>query len=328
MRGTISFEQELRASRLASGQKKGTNSDPMPGSRQNERPWQDDIEQVQQTLREVVRVIASFSGVEIPGLPAGVHDDSAPAPKLNINTLKDRLRNDLEGFSLKTTEELAKRAREQTRAALDAIQNEVGGHIEQAAAELRQELQLPAQVDKLLQPCIEESHARLEKSFSEKFEQLTAGQQQLVQESIQTALGHIQAQMGALEQAVQQVRELKSDSAAQATAALNSTIDRQLAEQQRLIQEKIQSAIGPIQAQVGALEQAVQQVRELKSDSAAQATAALNSTIDHQLAEQQRLIQEKIQSAIGPIQAQMGALEQAVQQVRELKSDSAAQATA
>jgi len=263
---------------------------------------------VQQTLREVLRAIASFSGVEIPGLPAGLQDDSAPGPKLSITTLKDRLRNDLEGFSLKTCEELAKRAREQTRAALDTIQNEVGSHIEQAAAELRKELQLPAQVDKLLQPCMEESEARLEKSVSQKFEQLIAGQQQLIQDSLQSALGSIQSQMSALEQSVRQVRELKADSAAQSSAELNSKIDHQLAEQQRAIHERIQAAVSAIQAQMSALEQSVQQVRELKADSAAQSSAELNSKIDHQLAEQQRLIQEKLQIAVASIQSQMSAL--------------------
>jgi hypothetical protein len=308
MRGTISFEQELRASRLASGQKKGTRSDPAPVPTPNERPWQDDIEQVQQTLREVLRAIASFSGVEIPGLPAGLQGDSAPAPKLSITTLKDRLRNDLEGFSLKTSEELANRAREQTRAALDAIQNEMGGQIEQAAAEVRGELQLPAQVDKLLQPCMQETEARLEKSVSQKFEQLIAGQQQLIQDSLRSALGSIQSQMSALEQSVQQVRELKSDSAAQTSTELNSKIEHQVAEQQRLIQEKLQSAVGVIQAQMSALEQSVQQVRELKSDSAVQSSAELNSKIDHQLAEQQRAIQNSLQTALGSLQTQMSAL--------------------
>ena len=324
MRGTISFEQELRATRLASGQKKGTRSEPAPDSRQDERPWQADVEQLQQTMRDVVRAIASFSGVEIPGLPADVQDDSAAAPKLKISTLKDRLRNDLEGFSLKTTAELAKRAREQTRAALEEIQNEIGGRVEQAAAELREELQLPAQVDKLLRPCVAESEARLQKSVSQKFEELVADQQRLTQDGLQRALGSIQTQVSTLEQSVQQLRELKADSCVpisgeQQNAVLADAmkqyesrfsdelgkVERLLSEQQQSIQERLQSALDSIQAQMSALGRSLQQVRELKADSVVQTSAELNSKIDQHLAEQQQSIQEKIQSALGAFQAQM-----------------------
>ena len=336
MRGTISFEQELRASRLASGQKKGTRSDSAPVPKPNERPWQDDIEQVQQTLREVLGTIASFSGVEIPGLPAGAQDGSAPAPKLSITTLKDRLRNDLEGFSLKTTAELAKKAREQTRAALDAIQNEVGGHIKQAAAELRGELQLPAQVDKLLQPCMEETEARLEKSVSQKFEQLIAGQQQLIQDSLQSALGSIQVQMSALEQSVQQVRELKADSAAQSSAELNSKIEHLLAGQESLIQEKLQSAVGSLQVQMSALvaaelrnqSQAPAQIEKLLEPCVTQAVARLEASfvpnLELLLNEQEQWIQESLQAALNSVQSRMTTLEQAAQQIVELRTEVAA----
>jgi hypothetical protein len=218
MRGLLSLEQELRAARMDSGQKKGNQSNHTPDPKQNERPWQRDIDQVQQTMRELLRIVASLSGVELPGLPPGLQDDAAPPPRLDINTLKDRIRNELEGFSIKTTEELAKRAKEKTRAALDAVQNEVGGLADQVAAEVREKLQLPAQIEKLLEPCVEETAARLEKSFCEKVEHLFAEQKRLVQDTLQAALSSVQTQIGTLEQTVQQIRELKAGSVAQLSA--------------------------------------------------------------------------------------------------------------
>ncbi|HEX5411127.1 MAG TPA: hypothetical protein VFZ27_04630 [Terriglobia bacterium] len=328
MRGILSFEQELRATRLAGGKKKENRSNPASDPNATERPWQVEIEQVQQTLREVLRAVANLSGVEIPGLPADAQDDSASAPRLNINTLKDRLRNDLEGFSLKTTEELAKRAREQTRAALEAVRDEMGGHIEQAATELREGLQLPAQVDKLLQPSIEQSAARLEQSFTQKFEDLRADHERLAQAGLQSALSSLEAQISTLEQNLHQIRELKADSSVQASADLNSKVQALLANQESLIQERLQSAMSSVQAQFTALEENARKTGEVKADSVAQISAELSSKVEHLRTEQQNLIQEKLQSALTSVHARLDAMEQSAQQVRELKTDSDVQISA
>ena len=183
-------------------QKDGAKKKHAPQQTQNERPWQPEIDQMQQTMREVLRAVATLSGVELPGLPSGLKDDDAPPPRLDIKNLKDRFRNDLEGFSIRTTEELAKRAREQTQAALEAVQNEMGGRIEQVATEFRDQMQMPAQVEKLLEPCVEEAATRLENTLSQKVEHLVAEHGQLVQEKLQGMLSSVLGQISALEQAV------------------------------------------------------------------------------------------------------------------------------
>ncbi len=159
----------------------------------------------------MLRAVAGLSGVELPGLPPGLLDDEANPPRLDIRSLKDRIRNDLEGFSIKTTEELTKRAREQAHVALDGFQNEVGESIEKVAAEFRENLHLPAQIEKLLVPCVEDAEARLERSIAQKFEHLVAQHEQSVQEKLQGTLSSVHAQISALEQTVQQVRELQSE---------------------------------------------------------------------------------------------------------------------
>jgi len=138
MRGLLSLDQELRAAHRAKGQKGGSKSNRPSELKETERPWQEDIEQIQQTMRELLRAVAGLSGVELPGLPPGLQDDEGNPPRLDIRSLKDRIRNDLEGFSIKTTEELTKRAREQAHAALNGFQNEVGDSIEKVAAEFRE----------------------------------------------------------------------------------------------------------------------------------------------------------------------------------------------
>jgi hypothetical protein len=276
MKGLLSLDQELRAAHRAKGQKSAPKSNRPFDLKETERPWQPDIDQVHQTMRELLRAVAGLSGVELPGLPPGLLDNEANPPRLDIRSLKDRICNDLEGFSIKTTEDLTKRAREQAHAALDGIQNEVGDSIEQVAAEFRENLHLPAQIEKLLVPCVEDAEARLERLIAQKFEHLVAQHEQLVQEKLQGTLSSVHAQISALEQTVQQVRQLQSEAAAQPSAEQPNAVEQfehLLAENERSVQHRLQATIGPLQAQINTLEQTVQQVRELKADEVAQPSA-------------------------------------------------------
>jgi uncharacterized protein YbjQ (UPF0145 family) len=331
MKGLLSLDQELRAVRRASKQKHVTEPDRPPVSRQTERPWQSDIDSVQQTMREVLRAIAGLSGVELPGLPPGLEDDAAPAPRLDIKTLKDRFRNDLEGFSIRTTEELAKRAKEQTHAALDAVQDEVRGSIDQVAAEFREKLQLPAQIEKVVEPSVKEVVGRLEKSLSQKVERLLAEHEQLVQDRLQGVVNSVQTQIGTFEQTVQQIRDMKADLVAQSSAhqakAL-AEVEALLAKHDQLVQDTIQGLESSVHARIGTLEQTVQQVRELKADSVEQSSvqqAKAAADVEALLAKHERLVQDRLEGMESSVQTRIGTLEQTVQQVRERKADSAAQ---
>jgi hypothetical protein len=286
MRGLFSLEQELRAIRRDNGQKNGNESNHTPDPRETERPWQPDIDRVQQTMLELLRAIASLSGVELPGLPPGLQDDGAPPPRLDIKTLKDRIRNELEGFSIKTTAELAKRAEEQTHAALDAIQNEVGGRIDQVAAEFRERLQRrlePEQIEidvskaskdheKLLEPCVEEAAARLEASFRQKVEHLFAEQEQLVQDRLQGALSSVQAQISTLEQAVQQICELKADLVAQLSAERpNAAVDNAVKKYESRLNNEADGVLGQV---TSGIELSFNNSPETHTKQLAQSTAA------------------------------------------------------
>jgi hypothetical protein len=315
MKGPLSLEQELRATRKVKGPKNTNWSSRTPDPKETERPWQPDIERMQQTMREVLRAIANFSGVELPGLPPGLQDDGALLPRLDIKTLKDRFRNELEGFSIKTTEELTKRAKEQTHAALDAIHNEVGGRIDQVAAEFREKLQDPAQIEKLVEPRIDEAATRLDRSLSQKVEQLVAEHEQLVRDMLQGALSSVQAQISALEQTVQQISELKTDSAAHlsaeqsSVAEVNGRIDQIATQVQEQLQHQVQ----------------IEKLLEPRVDeAAARLEKSLCQKVENLIAEHEQLVQERLQGTVSSFQAQISTLEQTVQQIRELRADSAA----
>lgn len=371
MRGLLSLDQELRAIRKGRDQDSAPRSNRQAGPKETERPWQPEVDQLQHTMREVLRAVAGFSGVELPGLPSEAQGDETLSPSLNLKTLKDRFRNDLEGFSLKTTQELAKRAREQARAALEAVQNEVGGMVDQVAAEFREDLQLPAQIEKLLEPCVEDAETRLASSISQKFDDLVARHEQLVQEKIQATLSSVHAQMSELEQTVQQIRDLKAQSAAQPSSQQPSAadIEQLLVGHERSVQSRLHEALAPVQTQIGTLEQTVQQLRELRVDSASQpSTAEVASRIDelavefreklhdqtkieklfeprieeaaarleksisqkfeNLVAQHEQLVQQKLEGTASSVQAQIRTLEQAVQDVRSLKAELVAQASA
>lgn len=340
MKGLLSLDQELRAIRKPKGQEKTPSfrrsNDPV----ETDRPWQPEIDQVQQTMREVLRAVAGFSGVELPGLPSATRDDQTPAPSLDLKTLKDRFRNDLEGFSIKTTQELATRAREQTRAALEAVQNDVGGMVDKVASEFRENLQLPAQIEKLLEPCVEDAEARLANSISQKFDHLVARHEQLVEEKLQQTVSSVQTQMSALEQAVQQIHDLKAQAAAQQSSQQQGTMDVEqlLAERDRLVQGKLDEALAPVQAQIGTLEATVQQLHDLKAQATAQAAsdqshiAEVSSRVDalaaefygklQDQAEIEKLIEPRVEKATARLEeALLRKVEQLVTQGEQLMQE-------
>ena len=289
MRGLLSLDQELRAVRRLKEQKNTTQPNHPPDQRETEHPWQSDIDQVYQTMREVLRAIASLSGVELPGLPPGLQDDGAPLPRLDIKNLKDRFRNDLEGFSIKITDELAKRARERTHAALDAIQDEVGGRIEQVAAELREQSQLPAQVEKLLEPSFQEAEARLGKSLSQKVEQLFSEQAQLVQERLQKVLSPVQAQTNTVEEAEARLER-----------SLSQKVEHQFTEQEQLARHRLQEALSSVQVQIRTVEGAEARLER-----------SLSQKVERLFSEQNQFVLGRLQEALISVQAQTNTVEEA-----------------
>ncbi len=296
MKETLSLEQELRQVRIFNGKNlKKPSATATPATQTTERPWQQDIDAVQQTMQEVLRTVANLSGVELPGVPHGTQDGGTPIHRLEISTLKDRIRNDLEGYSLKTTAEVAKHARKQTEAVLDEIKGEIGGRIEQVAAEFRENLQLPAQMEKLLEPCVEDAEVRLQKALSQRVENLLSEQDHLAQDKLQGALTSVQTQISTIERTLQEIREMKADSAAQVSAEPPAAnIEELLAKQERMIEERLQRAIEPIQARIVTVE-----------DLAGKMESSLFTRIEHLFSEHEKLVQDKLQDVLGSFQSRI-----------------------
>ncbi len=264
MKATLSLADELRAIRGGPANKvMGPRRVPDPA--ETERPWQADIDRVQQTLQQVLQAISSLSGVELPGTDADPQSPGGFFTRTDFRTLKDRIRNELEAFSVTTTAEISKEAEEQTRAALDAIRTEVSGRIQELVGEYREKLQgqfepeqigidlskqardrvvelvetrtdefarwvwlmckgtgtpIPAQIEKLLEPYVEEASAKLEGEIRQGFQDQLIQQEQYVQEKLQGTVRSLAGQVSTLEQAAQQICERN------ANAVTNSSVER------------------------------------------------------------------------------------------------------
>jgi hypothetical protein len=242
-----------------------------PEGPEDERPWQADIDRLQQNLQEVLQAISRLSGVELPNAGADSRLADGSLPPLDAKTLKDRIRSDLEAFSITTATQISKQAEDQTRTALGAIQNEVSSQIDRVTEEFRERLQgrfeperigldlskqtrdrvaelvearteefarwvwlvckgtgspIPMQIEKLLEPYVEEASAKFEGVIRERVQEQLAQQKQLIQERLQETIGSVEGQISTLEQAAQQICERNADSVTKlSTERLNAAAE-------------------------------------------------------------------------------------------------------
>ena len=228
-----------------------------------DRPWQADIDRLQQTLQEVLSAVSNLSGLELAVGTPDSQDPNNSQPPLDCKSLKDRIRNDLETFAAATASEMAQQAERQTRLALSAIHSEATGQVEKVAKELREKLQsqfepghfeigitqqtqdrvtelvqrrtdefarwvwlmckgtgtsIPAQIESLLEPYVEEATGRLLESFRERFDHQLAEQEQVVRGRLQGSLGLLEQRISDLDQAAKKICEQSAESVAGASA--------------------------------------------------------------------------------------------------------------
>jgi hypothetical protein len=216
------------------------------------RPWQEDIERVQQTMREVLRAIASLSGVELPEVTSDAQNPGGPVPQLDCKTLKDRIRNDLETFSISTASQMAKRAEEQARAALGVVQNEVSGRIEQVAGEFREKLQSRLEPDQLGIDVAKQNQERVTELIQAQTDEFARWVWLMCQ--------------GTGTPIPVRIEQLLAPYVEEATGKLlgnfQQRVEELFAQQEQVIQDKVQGTIGTIQNQIGTLDQSAHEAME------------------------------------------------------------------
>jgi uncharacterized protein (DUF1778 family) len=194
-----------------------------------DRPWKADIDRLQRTVQEMLAAISKLAGVDLTGETPDSEAAYAFHPGLGFKSLKDRIRNDLEAFSVKTVSQMSQQAELQARAALEVIQTEMESRIEKVVDRYRDKLHeqieprqfeinvakqsqervaelvraqtdefarrvrltckgtgtpSPLEIEKLLEPYVEETEGRLRESIRHLLNEKIAEQRQLVEEKI------------------------------------------------------------------------------------------------------------------------------------------------
>jgi hypothetical protein len=294
----------------------------MPETKEGERPWQEDIDRLQQTLQEVLQTISRLSGVELTPAETDPQSGDNSTPQLDCKTLKDRIRTDLEAFAATTASEMARQAERQTRVALAAIHNEATGQVDQVARELREKLHgqfepghfeigitqqtqdriaelvqrrtdefarwvwlmckgtgtpIPIQIEKLLEPYVQEATDRFTEAFRLRFHNQLAEQEQMAQRRLQGTLSSIEGQMNALEQAARNICEQSADSATKLSSDRMNVIAEEAAKHfQDRIREQFESDFNVYQTR---LEQTADAVLEKLQQEEAEKAGSFSSRI-------------------------------------------------
>ena len=345
MKGSFSLADELRA--IRNGSRNDKLARPTPNPEKDEKPWQRDLERMQEEIREMLRSVSFFSGIDAD---SGHQSPDGSVPRLDFNALKDRIRNDLETFSLTTTEELTKRAEEEARAKLEAIESEVQGKIDQVAVELREKLQgqivpedleagitqqtrdrvtemvrartdefaqwvwamckgtdtpVPVQIERMLEPYVNEAIAHYKGSVQRRVEELLAEQEGLIRERLQNLLSSFQGQIASLEQASLQVCEQNADSVArQAAERLNAAADDAARNFESRIGGEVEAAAGRFQSRLEEMtagtQEKLKQQEDLQAEGFSRKLDGLSATVrDQRLSEITGRIEQTAADIIG-----------------------------
>ena len=306
----------------------------MPETSEMDRPWQVEIDRLQQTLQEVVEAISNLSGVPLADGAASL-PSSSQSP-LDHKSLKDRIRNDLESFASVTAAEMARQAERQTRIALAALQSEANGQAEQVARELREKFKaqfepgnfeigithqtqdrvtelvqrrtdefarwvwlmckgtgtsIPVEIEKLLEPYVEQATGQLSESFRVRFDAQLAEKEQEARQRLQGTLRTLQEQVDALDQTAKRISEQNADSMAMFSAdRLNGLAEEAIQGIRTRIRQELENDFASLHARLETtaegLRQQLQQEEADKIGNLGSRMALLESEIKERTAAQ------------------------------------------
>lgn len=292
MKGPLSFAQELRSIRRRDSSK---GSSQVPELGDTERPWQVDINQMQQTLQEVLQVVSQVSGVELQGVNA-TQNDGQSVTQLDRETLKHQIRKDLETFSATATADLTKQAEEQTLAALGAVQEEVRAQIDQAANEFREQLQGRLQAEQLQVDLAQQSRKRVSALIENQTDEFA----RWVWITCKGTGTPIPAQIEKL------LEPYAEEALVKFTGSLQQRVQDLLAGQEQTVQGWLQRTATSLKNKIGSLEQASLQMCQRNADEVTkQSTERLSAMSEEAARNLQRRIEDEVETALGRFQTRL-----------------------
>ncbi|HET9178100.1 MAG TPA: hypothetical protein VFQ24_07055 [Terriglobia bacterium] len=256
MNTPLSLVQELRGIR---GGQKHSQSDLeglLSEIREARREWQDQLDQAQKLLHDLLGSVAELSGIELPGMAIGSQKDGEGSLRLGFKTLKDRIRNELEGFASKSAAEVAKQVHDKSSVVLEPLEKEMQSRMDRLAEEFRGKLKtrLESEQDELAKQVKVQAEEVLQakmKDFAEWISLMTEGSVSSIPAELQKSL----------EPHVEQVKD-----------SLKNSFQQQLAmvmkESERAVQSKVEAIKNEIQTLTAGLSDQARAACSQSSESA------------------------------------------------------------
>ena len=292
MKGPISLAQELRAIR-SGGSSKVSRAVPEP--EEAARPWQADIDRMQQALQDVLQAVSQLSGVELRGVDANPDGGQAES-QLDRGTLKDQIRNDLEAFSSATTANIIKQAEEQVRATLGAVQEDVSGQIDHVTREFQAEMQGRLDLEQLQVDFAQQSKDRVAELIQVRTDEFA----RWVWLTCKGTGAPIPSQIEKL------LEPYAEEALAKFTGGFQQRVQQLFGEHEQMVQGRLQSTTRSLESQVSALEQSSLQIFERNADTVAKQLAErLRATAEEDARSFQRRSEEEIDAAVRRFRAHL-----------------------
>ncbi len=202
MNTPLSLVQELRG--IRGGQKH--NQSDLEGLlseiREARREWQEQVDQAQNLLHELMASVAELSGVELPGIAGGTKQGGDGSLRLGFKTLKDRIKNELDGYASTSAAEVVKSAQGRSAVLLEPLEKELDARMDNLAEEFRGKLQ--ARLEREQDNLAAQVKARAEEVLQDKMNEFAEWIKLMTEGTVSAIPAEVQK---SLEPHVEQVKE-------------------------------------------------------------------------------------------------------------------------
>jgi hypothetical protein len=264
MNTPLSLVQELRG--IRGGQKHNHNDleSLLSEIQEARREWQEQVDQAQRLLRELMGAVAELSGVSLPGVSLDAQKDGDGSLRIGFKTLKDRIKNELEGFASTSAAEISKNVHGKSQTVLDPLEKEMNTRLDNLANEFREKLQ--ARLESEQNEVANQAKLRVEETLQGKMNEFAEWIKLMTEGTMSSVPAEVQK---SLQPHVEEVKERLKTS-------FQQHLNMVLMELERTAQHKVEGIQNEMKAVMAGLSE---QARQTCSQSAEQAMKDLNNRL-------------------------------------------------
>jgi uncharacterized protein YjbJ (UPF0337 family) len=256
MNTPLSLVQELRGIR---GGQKHSHSDLenlLSEIREARREWQEQVDQAQNLLHDLLASVAELCGVELPGMAAGAGKGGDSSLRLGFKTLKDRIRNELEGYASTSAADVAKQVHGKSALVLEPLEKEMSARMDNLADEFRGKLKVRLEQEQ--DEVANQAKIRTEEMLQGKMNDFAEWIKLMTEGSVSSVPAEVQK---SLEPHIEQVKDRLKNSFQQ---HLNMVV----MESERTVQSKVEAIKSEIQSLVTGLSEQARQACSASTEHA------------------------------------------------------------